>query len=89
MHKQLKQCMYGFFVGASYESMNNTEWIKNKLHENLEFASIDLAKSNCEKDEDCQGVYDDRCDGQDEFYLCDRKGELKPSDNCCVHRKTY
>ena len=81
-------CIYWFFLGASYKQLTGTECVNDKLyHEGVD--TIDLAKSNCTLNEDCKGVYDDRCDGKAPFFLCSKKAKLTPSKNShsCVYKK--
>ena len=52
------------------------------------YATLALAKSACNVNSNCRGVFDQSCDFKNTFYLCPVSKALKyAADFSCVHEK--
>ena len=54
------------------------------------YATLDDAETACTLDIGCSGVYDEQCDGVDNFELCQKEFQFiaLESKDSCIYRKT-
>ena len=56
------------------------------------YSTWSLARSACDSDSDCRGVYDEYCDNLDSFTLCHISAALEESPaptHSCVYDKVF
>ena len=69
---------------VTYERQNLKHCYPNKYGA---YSTLALAKSACNSDLNCRGVYDLSCDNSGSFYLCPISAGLRKSGSSCVYQK--
>lgn len=76
--------MFSYYLDIEGFSQAKNKWCYPSYGSHTKRINAILA---CREDEDCHGVWDNSCDDEGEFKLCNRNSIETADWNTCVYRK--